>query len=76
MGQLWDVGIVTECASVVNPHNGGTCTRYEPQDDSDNASDDEQEAPESLPLVPRNADTIDSGTDSYVYGTSQMIILY
>ena len=53
------------------------CARCEPQDNSDNyASDDEQEAPESLPLVPRNADTIDSSTDSYVYGTSQMIILY
>ena len=49
-----------------NPHNnGGTCARCEPQDDSDNnTTDDEQEAPESLPLVPRNADTIDSSTDS------------
>ena len=48
-----------------NPHNnGGTCARCEPHDESeDNATDDEQ-APEILPLVSRNGDTIDSATDS------------
>ena len=49
-----------------NPHNnGGTCARCEPHDESDdNATDDEEQAPETLPLVSRDADNIDSGTDS------------
>ena len=46
-----------------NPHNNGTCARCEPHDESDdNATDDEEQAPETLPIVSRNADTIDSGT--------------
>ena len=49
-----------------NPHNnGGKCARCEQHDESDdNATDDEEQAPETLPLVSRSADTIDSSTDS------------
>ena len=49
-----------------NPHNnGGTCTRCEQRDETDdNATDDEDQEPETLPLVTRSADTIDSSTDS------------
>ena len=49
-----------------NPHNnGGTCARCEQRDETDdNATDDEDQAPETLPLVTRSADTIDSSTDS------------
>ena len=96
MGRLRDVGIVTECASLVNRCVSVKVViipitvkraRCEPRDESDgNTTDNEQEARESLPLAPRNADTIDSSTDSddsdhdaddsYVYGTSQIIIVY
>ena len=49
-----------------NPHNnGGTCARCEPHDESDdNATDDEEQAPETLPLLSRDGDTIDSATDN------------
>ena len=49
-----------------NPHNnGGTCARCE-QDESDDggSTDDEEAVPETLPLVTRSADMVDSNTDS------------
>ena len=55
-----------KCKGNYYPHNnGGTCAGCEPHDESDdNATDDEEQTPETLPLVSRNADTIDSATDS------------
>ena len=65
------------------PHNnGGTCARCEQEETDDNSTDDEEQAPETLPLVTRSADTVDSSTvmsvimlmtPSYVHITSQMI---
>ena len=83
-----DVGCVrfVILGSCNNPLNGGTCARCQPQSDN-NATDDEQ-APETLPLLSRNGDTVDSATDSDHYNladadddtqlchsTSQMIIV-
>ena len=48
-----------------NPHNnGGTCARCEQEESDDHSTDDEEQAPETLPLVTRSADTVDSSTDS------------
>ena len=49
-----------------NPHNNnGTCPRCESNNESDDsATEDEEQAPETLPLVSRNAETIDCNTDS------------
>ena len=48
-----------------NPHNnGGKCARYEQQDETDEGTDDEKQAPETLTLAKRSADTVDSGTES------------
>ena len=66
-----------------NPHNnGGTCGRCE-HDENRDTTDDEEQAPETLPLVTRSADTIDSTTvtmmlmlPNYVHNTSQMITRY
>ena len=49
-----------------NPHNdGGTCAKCEQQDETDdNATDNEEQAPEILPLVTCSVETIDSNTES------------
>ena len=49
-----------------NPHNNGrTCARCEQQDDIDDiASDDEEQAPERLPIVTCSADAVDTNTES------------
>ena len=73
MSQLQVVGTVTECANHVtnsrckcncrNPHNDGW--RCEQQNETgDSATDDEEQAPERLPLVTRCVETIDSNTES------------
>ena len=71
MGQQQVVGTVIECANLAiigingrNPHNnGGTCVRCEQQDESDaDGGTDDEAAPETLPLVTRSADTVDSST--------------
>ena len=98
-GQLQDVGIAIECVRlvivgvsikvvVIIPIT--TVERVQDVNlmmSDDNATDDEQ-APETLPLLSRNGDTIDSATDSDDYNladadddtqlchsTSQMIIV-
>ena len=68
MGQLQDVEIVQaimcKCkGNCRNLHNNGvTCGRCEKHDSTTN---DEEQAPEMLPLVTYSADAIDSSTDSY-----------
>ena len=74
-----------KCKDNCNSHNnGGTCATCEPHDESDDNATDEEQAPETLPLVSRIADTMTLVQTvivtmllihSYVYRTSQMIIV-